>query len=163
MTEGARPFQKGGPSPNPAGRPRLSKRERFRRLLDLVLSENVNTSDGAGRTRRITKLEALITQLVALSLKEKSATKAHRLLAKVQKRRGHLEPESPADERRYGVLVVEPYMSPDEWEAHWSARKRSPDPLDGLPGIDREALGRAIQEKQRLQERGYEEPGADPT
>lgn len=148
-------FVAGASSPNPSGRPRLTLRAKFKRMLDLVLSEYVLVRE-KDRTRRITKFEALIRQLVYKAASSNGSAKAHRLLEKMQRQTGVLAPE-PAEQQPCGVLVVERYQSPEEWEAYWSSRRAPIDPLEGLPGIDREALARAIAAKQRMQEHGYED------
>jgi hypothetical protein len=152
------PFERGGPSPNPKGRPRLSQRERLKRLLDKLLSETVIVRDHHGQRRRM-KRDALLQQLARAAVQGQAA--ARKLLVKVQKRAGMLS-EDRHDEQQHGVLVVEPYLSPDEWEKKWDDYHVPLDPLDGLPGIDKEALAKAMLEKQRLQERGYED-GEDHT
>lgn len=151
-------FAAGAPSPNPKGRPKLSMRERLLRLLDMVASETLEVRDKDGRVRKVTKLEAVIMQLAYKAAQGKGAAAAQSLLAKVQRRIGMLAPEPPPPPGGYGVLVVERYQTPDEWEAYWTARRVPEDPLEGLPGIDREALARAMEAKQRMQERGYEDP-----
>lgn len=57
-----------------------------------------------------------------------------------------------------GVLVVYSYMDQEQWEKWADAQSMSPNPLEGLPGIDAEAISEARKKKAEIARRGYEEP-----
>ncbi len=151
-------FKGGAPSPNPRGRPKLNDDERFAKVAAEVLNATIVAKDLKGRQRRQSKLEIIIQALAAINMKPDAPARARKLLLKLREMQSTAQAPPVEADRACGVLMVEPYMSPEEWTSYWRNRHRSPDPLDGLPGIDREALAKALEAKQRMQERGYEDP-----
>lgn len=56
-----------------------------------------------------------------------------------------------------GVLVVFPYMTEEQCDAMWGGQRMSPNPLDGLPGLDQAAMEAAMEAKRKMQEQGYDD------
>lgn len=148
-------WKKGGASPNPGGRSRRNVRQQFTAAFEKALAQSVRFKTLDGRSRRMRADEALIE--VLMQKVAQGNQRAARLLQTLSAKTGVLAPPPPPD-KKLGVLVVHPYLTEEEWYAVYGGVQLSPNPLDGLPGIDAEALERALAEKRRMQVQGYEDP-----
>jgi hypothetical protein len=138
-------FRKGQPSANPNGRPKTRDPLDVRATLEAALKEEVLVGG-----RNVSKLKLLADQLAAQAAR--GNRKAANLLL------GLIPDIAPApSDTPCGVLVVEPYMTPDEWEA-WAGQFRAPlDPVALLPGLDHAAMNRALAEKEKRRLHGYDD------
>lgn len=110
---------KPGRSGKPSGRPRgaLGK---VTKTIQAVLAERAEAPDGQGGVKKMSLQELAIRQLVAAGLKGDlhAIERVLGLCAQL----GALKPSAPATAQS-GVLVVEGYMSQDEWEKYWKAQQ----------------------------------------
>lgn len=100
---------KPGQSGNARGRPRKSKE--LNKLIQAELDKTIAVQE-AGRERRITKREAIVTQLINRAIKG-DAKASQFVLAHIEKHR-EIEPFTPTDAEDAALLAA--YLAPDNKE-----------------------------------------------
>jgi hypothetical protein len=121
------------------------------RALEDELNKKVKLK---GKRRRKRKGELLITKLRAEAASGKA--KSIGLLERVRSQK-----PNPADPNNtLGVLLIPyAYMTREQWLERFGGKQLTEDPLEGLPGIDAAMMKRAMAEKRRLAEEGYNDAG----
>lgn len=140
-------FRKGGPSPNPDGRPKARTHKTLAEEFDAALSAKVTVRKD-GRRRRISKFELMVHRLWARTMQSKPPARARRLWLRVQKLLGALTPP----QEPHGVLVVGAPLSMEEWLAAYGGDHHlTKNPLEGL--LDEETWARMLEESAYSHER----------
>lgn len=116
-------FRKGGPSPNPKGRPRKPKpastEEAVAEMIWEHMGQPVTVRLPDGSTKQVEAFEAMLLQLQAKAMG--GSTKHLELVMRLLKEFDLLVPGRQA-QARGGVLVVpESPASPEEWERQYGA------------------------------------------
>lgn len=115
-------FQKGR-SGNPDGRPKASATptKKAASVLKEILNKKITVKDG-GKTRRITKLEALLETLLNDALRGDKT--ARRLFVAMARETGELEVPPENKMRQGGVLLISRPESPEEWARKAAEQQR---------------------------------------
>lgn len=114
-------FQKGR-SGNSKGRPKASAQpKKAASVLKEILNNKITVKEG-GKTRRITKLEALLETLLNDALRGDKT--ARRLFVAMARETGELEVPPENKMRHGGVLLVPMPESPEEWARKAAEQQR---------------------------------------